>query len=69
MKAICVECWDPDANVTLDMDGTGQFRCQGCDAEFTCEEVREKLEAMQKGWGKLLAWAESYPKEEAEANA
>lgn len=64
MKAICVECWGEDAVVTLDMDGTGQFRCRECDAEYTCEDVRAKLEAMQKGWGKLLAWAESFPAEE-----
>lgn len=67
MRAICIECWDKDAVVCLDMDGSGQFRCGGCDAEFTCEEVRDKLEAMKAGWSKLLAWAESYPAEEVAA--
>lgn len=69
MRAICVECWNPDALVMLDMDGSGNFRCDTCEAEFTCEDVRAKLEAMQAGWSKLLTWAESYPAEREEAAA
>ena len=68
MNAICIKCWNPDAVVTMDLDGTCDFHCVECDETFTCEEVRKTLEAMQKGWGKLLKWAESYPQaEEAKA--
>jgi hypothetical protein len=69
MRAICVECWNPDALVRMSLDGDSVFRCDECEAEFGCDDVRAKLEAMQAGWAKLLTWAESYPAEEAEAAA
>lgn len=65
MRAICVECWNPEALVGMDLDGSGTFRCGECSAEFTCVDVRSKLEAMKKGWDRLLKWADSYPKEES----
>jgi hypothetical protein len=63
MRAICIKCWNPDALVTMDLDGTKQFRCTECEEEFECKEVRETLEAMKAGWEKLIGWAESYPGE------
>lgn len=64
MKAICIKCWNPDAVVSMDLDGSREFCCIECEERFTCEEVKETLEAMQKGWGKLLKWADAYPKDE-----
>ncbi len=64
MKATCIKCWDADALVTMDLDGSGVFRCGGCSGEFDRDEVTAVLEAMQKGWAKLIAWADAYPKEE-----
>lgn len=69
MKAMCIKCMNPDALVSMDLDGTCQFRCGECEEEFGCDEVREALEAMQKGWAKLLAWADAYPQEEEAAEA
>jgi hypothetical protein len=66
MKAICIKCWDADATVKLHMDGSGDFECGGCDESFTCAEVRDTLDAMKRGWEKLIGWAESYPVEEEE---
>jgi hypothetical protein len=68
MRAICIKCWDPDALVKLHMDGSGDFECAECDESFTCEEVRETMEAVQGRWAKLIGWVESYPREEAAAN-
>lgn len=53
MKAICIKCWNPDAVVTMDLDGTKEFQCVECEERFTCGDVRETLEAMKKGWEKL----------------
>ena len=63
MHAICIKCWDPEALVKMHLDGSGAFECAECEESFTCEEVRGALDAMQKGWGKLIRWAESYPKD------
>jgi hypothetical protein len=67
MKAVCIKCWDADALVRMDLDGSGDFSCVECQETFSCEEVRATLEAMQSSWGRLIAWAESYPKQEAAA--
>lgn len=63
MKAICIECWNQDAVVSMHLDGSKDFRCGECEAEFTCEDVRGKLAAMQQGWDRLLKWADAYPTE------
>jgi hypothetical protein len=63
MKAICIKCWNPDALVSMDLDGTGEFECHACEERFTCEEVRQTLDAMKTSWERLIGWAESYPKE------
>jgi hypothetical protein len=64
MNAICIKCWNVDAVVKMHLDGSGVFECEECGETFECAEVRETLEAMQKGWGRLLKWAEAYPKDE-----
>lgn len=64
MKAICIKCWDKDAVVMMDLDGSKQFHCGSCDEDFTCQEVKDTLDAMKQGWSKLITWAESYPQEE-----
>lgn len=69
MKAICIKCWNPDAVVCMDLDGSQDFRCLECDEVFGCGDVRDALDAMQKGWAKLIGWAESYPAEEADEKA
>lgn len=63
MKAICIKCWNPDAVVRMDLDGSKEFVCVECEETFSCQEVKDTLAAMQKGWSKLLTWAESYPVE------
>jgi hypothetical protein len=64
MNAICIKCWNPDAMVTMDMDGTCLFHCGECNEDFTPDEVRESLKEMQSKWGKLLKWVDAYPKDE-----
>lgn len=64
MNAICIKCWDPDATVTMDLDGSCLFRCRDCDEEFEPSEVRDCLQAMQGKWARLLKWADAYPQEE-----
>lgn len=61
-RAVCIKCFDFDAFVTLDLDGSEVFRCNGCDAEFGPADVRQALHAMHQGWVKLLQWVEQYPK-------
>ena len=63
MNAICIKCWEC-GGVAMDLNGSCMFRCAECDEEFTRDDVRVSLEAMQKSWGKLLAWADAYPTEE-----
>lgn len=63
MNALCIKCWNPDAVVKMSLVEEWGFECAECGEEFTCEEVKEAIEAMQKGWGRLLKWAESYPKD------
>jgi hypothetical protein len=63
MNAICIKCWNPDALVKMHLDGSGEFECAECEETFTCEEVKDTLEAMQGKWSKLIGWAESYPKD------
>lgn len=65
MNAICIKCWNPDALVKMHLDGSKEFECAECEETFTCQDVRETMEAMQKGWSKLIKWAESYPADEA----
>ncbi len=65
MNAICIKCWNPDTVVKMHLDGSGVFECAECDETFTCDEVKDCLEAMQSKWVKLLTWAEAYPAEEA----
>jgi len=67
MKALCIKCWDPEAVVNMDLDGTCQFECRECGETFDRGEVRAALDAMRKGWAKLLAWADAYPAEEPAA--
>jgi hypothetical protein len=67
MNAVCIKCWDVSALVTMDLDGSREFVCTGCEERFTCDEVNECLAAMQKGWAKLIKWAESYPADETKA--
>lgn len=64
MNAVCIKCWNPDAVVKMAMVEEWAFECAECGEEFTCEEVRGCLSAMQKQWAKLIVWAESYPKDE-----
>lgn len=64
MKAVCIRCWNPDALVQMDLDGSREFECAECNERFTCEEVRDALDAMKAGWEKLIVWAEAYPAEE-----
>jgi hypothetical protein len=66
MKAICIKCWNPDALVTMDLDGSGKFHCTECEEDFDRDEVRECLDAMARRWKRLLAWADAYPAEETE---
>lgn len=61
MKAFCICCRDADAVVSVDMDGTEQFRCTGCNEEFTREDIQAAIDGM-KDWAKLLAWLDKYPK-------
>ncbi len=63
MKAICIKCWNADALVCMDLDGSREFKCQECEERFSCEEVTACLEGLKKGWAKLLKWAEAYPTE------
>ncbi|MDY3555280.1 hypothetical protein R5W24_004421 [Gemmata sp. JC717] len=69
MKAACIKCWNPDALVTMDLDGSALFRCSECEEEFTRDDVRGALEAVQRGWSRLLAWADAYPQAEPETTA
>lgn len=64
MNAICIKCWNPDARVDLHCDGSGTFECTECGETFDRDDVRVTLEAMQKGWAKLIKWADAYPQEE-----
>ncbi len=66
MNAVCIKCWNPDAVVNMDLDGTCQFECRECGETFTPDEVRECLDAMQKSWGRLPKWVDAYPKAEDE---
>jgi hypothetical protein len=65
MNAICIKCWSPEALVKMHLDGSGDFECDECGETFTCQEVRDTLEAVQGKWSRLIGWAESYPKEDA----
>lgn len=67
MNAVCIKCWDTDAVVRMALDGTREFSCAECDETFTCDEVRDTLAALQKGWGPLLKWADAYPTDEPAA--
>lgn len=61
VNAVCIKCWNPDALVKMHLDATGDFECGECEETFTCEEVRDCLDAMKNQWEKLIGWAESYP--------
>lgn len=60
MKALCIKCLNPDALVSMHLDGSGYFECGECGETFHCEEVRRALEGLAN-WPKLLKWAEAYP--------
>lgn len=69
MGVVCIKCWHEDAIVKLHLDGTNEFECNECGEMFTCGEVREKLDAMVNGWGRVLKWVETAPvSEEATAD-
>lgn len=61
MNAVCIKCWNPEARVDMHLDGSGRFQCTECDEVFDAAEVNACLAAMQKGWAKLIKWAEAYP--------
>lgn len=67
MNVVCIKCWDADAVVKLHLDGSNELECNECGETFTCGEVREKLDAMVKGWGRVLKWIEAVPVEEQAA--
>ena len=60
----CIECWDENAVVSVLLngqdDGTVDFQCRGCDAEFTCVDVAKKMKALES-WTKTLAWVATMP--------
>lgn len=62
-KAICIKCWDADAVVSIDLDGTRDFHCAGCNETFTADEARAAIDGVKKGWEKLIAWVDAYPVE------
>lgn len=67
MNVVCIKCWDADAVVKLHLDDVDTFECEGCSETFGCGEVREKLDAMRKGWERVLKWVEAAPVEEEAA--
>ena len=69
MNAICIKCWNPDAVVHMDLDGTCQFECKECGETFDREDVRSCLQAMNAKWERLLKWADAYPEDDATEEA
>jgi hypothetical protein len=57
---ICPSCASGDEVITVDLHDLDTFRCQGCENEFTAEQVREFLAAAE-GWRVVLAWIEQAP--------
>lgn len=55
----CLKCGDDTAVVCLRMDAEDEptFKCEGCDAEYTCDDVRAALDV----WQKVLKWVEAMP--------
>ena len=64
MKVKCIKCWGADAIVSMDLDEGCLFRCSECSEEFDRDDVRAALDAMVKGWAKVLAWADQYPSDD-----
>ena len=56
-KVCCLACGEQGGvRIYLD-DMAGLFQCNECEAEFTPEEIRERI----AGWEAVLAWVESAP--------
>ena len=60
MNLICVKCHDEDQVVTVSLTQDHMFHCEGCEEDYTADDVREYLDSM-KAWEKVLAWVESSP--------
>lgn len=65
MKAPCICCGDADAVVAmrLDSEADPQFKCEGCDCEFTLADVENVVEA----WSAIIPWVKASPFAEVEA--
>lgn len=59
----CIKCFGE--SVSVDLDGLEQFRCVGCQEEFTRDDVQQVIDAA-KPWARMLKWLDSYPTEDAE---
>jgi hypothetical protein len=63
---VCIKCQDPDACVSLDLDGSDNFRCLACEEEFTVADVEAWLESTD-AWRKMLTWVRACPARKPEA--
>ena len=55
--AVCFRCGDADAVVRVNLADTSEFKCDGCDSEFSAGDVREHLAS----WQAVLAWISTAP--------
>lgn len=56
----CIKCMDETAVVCLDLDASCEFRCMGCRASFTTEDVQAVIDSVKK-WEKIITWLDGYP--------
>lgn len=61
MRALCIKCWDREAEVIMRLDGSCQFECNECGERFTPQEVRETLASLQAVWPPILEWIDECP--------
>jgi hypothetical protein len=57
---ICPGCAGGDEVITVDLHDLDTFRCQGCENEFTADQVRDFLVAVES-WRAVLSWIERAP--------
>lgn len=60
-KLTCIECGDPDATVSMSLDGQHTCTCSSCDAEFTPAEAVRALTAKLEQWRAVAEWADAFP--------
>lgn len=53
----CIKCADENAVVHVSLSDTSAFKCDGCDEEFSADDVREFIGQ----WQAVLAWCDAAP--------